>query len=123
MEKSFHQQLHNKQTVNATVPLRHTSAVGIPASCSLIIPIIWASVKRLCRICLLLQRLSKLYIKVMEISGGRSGTDLADISQTWLNDVAALMNNRPRKTLGWRTPAEAMTDETAAFRPTVALDV
>jgi hypothetical protein len=28
--------------------LRHTSAVGIPASCSLIIPIIWASVKRLC---------------------------------------------------------------------------
>jgi hypothetical protein len=45
---------------------------GIPASCSLIIPIIWASVKRLCRICLLLQRLSKLYIKLREVSGGRS---------------------------------------------------
>ncbi len=51
------------------------------------------------------------------------GTDLADLSQTWLNDVAALMNNRPRKTLGWRTPAEAMADEIAAFRSIVALDV
>ena len=45
------------------------------------------------------------------------GTDLGDASQTWLNDVAALMNNRPRK-----TPAEAMADEIAAFRSTVALE-
>jgi IS30 family transposase len=51
------------------------------------------------------------------------GTDLADINQTWLNDVAALKSNRPRKTLRWRTPAEAMADEIAAFRSTVALDV
>jgi IS30 family transposase len=51
------------------------------------------------------------------------GTDLNDASQTWLNDVANLMNNRPRKTLGWRTPAEAMADEIAAFKSTVALDV
>jgi len=28
------------------------------------------------------------------------GTDLGDVSQTWLNHIAALMNNRPRKTLG-----------------------
>ena len=49
------------------------------------------------------------------------GSDLSDASQTWLNDVAALMNNRPRKTLGWRTPAEAMADELAAFTSTVAL--
>jgi IS30 family transposase len=40
-----------------------------------------------------------------------------------LNDVANLMNNRPRKTLGRRTPAEAMADEIVAFKPTVALDV
>jgi IS30 family transposase len=33
------------------------------------------------------------------------------------------MNNRPRKTLGRTTPAEAMADETATFRSTVALDV
>jgi IS30 family transposase len=39
------------------------------------------------------------------------------------NDVANLMNNRPRKTLGWRTPAEAMADEIVAFKSTVALDV
>ena len=51
------------------------------------------------------------------------GTDLDDASQTWLNDVAALLNNRPRKTLGWRTPAEAMADEIAAFKSTVALEV
>ena len=51
------------------------------------------------------------------------GTDLGDASQTWLNDVAALMNNRPRKTLGWRTPAEAMAEEIAAFKSNVALEV
>jgi IS30 family transposase len=49
------------------------------------------------------------------------GTDLSDASQTWLNDVAALMNNRPRKTLGWKTPAEAMAEEMAAFNEAVAL--
>ena len=50
------------------------------------------------------------------------GTDLSTASQTWLNDVAALMNNRPRKTLGWRTPAEAMAEEIKAFSSTVALE-
>jgi len=51
------------------------------------------------------------------------GTDLSDASQTWLNDVAALMNNRPRKTLGWKTPAEAMAEEMAAFNEAVALAI
>jgi len=32
------------------------------------------------------------------------------------------MNGRPGKTLGWKTPAEAMADEIKAFRSTVALD-
>lgn len=36
---------------------------------------------------------------------------------------AALMNNRPRKTPGWRTPAEAIIEENAAFRSTVAPEV
>ena len=43
------------------------------------------------------------------------GTDLSGISQTQLNDVARLMNQRPRKTLGWRTPEEATAEELAAF--------
>jgi hypothetical protein len=47
----------------------------------------------------------------------------SDASQTRPNEVANLMNNRPRKTLGWRTPAEAMADEIAAFKSTVELDV
>jgi transposase, IS30 family len=50
-------------------------------------------------------------------------TDLDDASQTYLNDVAALLNNRPMKTLGWRAPAEAMADELAAFKSTIALGV
>ena len=50
------------------------------------------------------------------------GTDLGDASQTWLNDVARLMNGRPRKSLGWKTPAEAMAEEIKAFSSTVALD-
>lgn len=49
------------------------------------------------------------------------GADLSGVSQTWLNNVANLMNNRPRKTLGWRTPAEAMAEEIKAFKSTVAL--
>jgi IS30 family transposase len=37
------------------------------------------------------------------------GTDLSNASQIWLNDVAALMNNRPRKTVSLRRrPAEAV---------------
>ena len=51
------------------------------------------------------------------------GSDLSNASQTYLNDVARLMNGRPRKTLGWNTPAEAMAEEIAAFKSTVALDV
>ena len=54
---------------------------------------------------------------------GQVHTDLSDASQTWLNDVARLMNGRPRKTLGWKTPAEAMAEEIKAFSSTVALDV
>jgi len=50
------------------------------------------------------------------------GTDLGDTSRTWPNDVAAMMNTRPRKTLGWRTHDEAMADQLAAFRSTVALE-
>ena len=49
------------------------------------------------------------------------GTDLSDASQTWLNDVARLMNGRPRKTLGWKTPAETMAEEITAFRSNLAL--
>jgi IS30 family transposase len=49
------------------------------------------------------------------------GTDLSYLSQTALNDVDRLMNDRPRKTLGWNTPAEAMAEERAAIKSTVAL--
>lgn len=36
------------------------------------------------------------------------GTDLSGYTQVQLNKVAASLNSRPRKTLGFRTPAEAL---------------
>jgi IS30 family transposase len=41
------------------------------------------------------------------------GTDLARHSAEDLEAVAAALNGRPRKTLGWRTPAEALNDHLA----------
>ena len=51
--------------------MRQTSTVGSPASCSLIIPIICASVKRLFLMRLLLL-VGRLYIRMRDLSGGRS---------------------------------------------------
>lgn len=38
------------------------------------------------------------------------GTDLARHSATDLEAIATTLNTRPRKTLGWKTPAEALND-------------
>ena len=50
------------------------------------------------------------------------GTGLSTLSQTELNDVARLMNQRLRKTPGWKTPEVAMAEDLAAFRSNVALE-
>src|SRR5205823_148645 len=38
------------------------------------------------------------------------GSDLAVPSQVDLDAIATELNDRPRETLGWRTPAEKMTE-------------
>jgi len=49
------------------------------------------------------------------------GSNLAEHSQRDLNHIARLLNDRPRKTLGWKTPAQALAEELAAFAATVPL--
>jgi IS30 family transposase len=38
------------------------------------------------------------------------GTDLSGYHPDYLAFIAAQLNDRPRKTLGWKTPAEAFHD-------------
>ena len=38
------------------------------------------------------------------------GTDLSRWSEQEIQAVALTLNNRPRKTLGWKTPIEALND-------------
>ena len=65
----------------------------------------------------LIHRINRVTLEVRQFMP--NGTDLSDASQTRLNDVAALMNSRPGKTLGWKTPAEEM----AACNEAVALSI
>jgi IS30 family transposase len=44
------------------------------------------------------------------------GTDLCAHSEEELEAVAAALNERPRKTLGWRSPAEAFTETLRRLR-------
>jgi len=49
------------------------------------------------------------------------GTDLSQYSQQYLTKVAEEMNNRPRKSLGFRTPAEVMAQKIKELNGGVAL--
>ncbi len=44
------------------------------------------------------------------------GTDLSRWSAEEIEAVAATLNNRPRKTLGWKTPAEALNEQLLSLR-------
>lgn len=49
------------------------------------------------------------------------GTDLSEYSQRRLTQVAEELNNRPRKSLGFRTPAEVMAQQIRELNSGVAL--
>ena len=51
------------------------------------------------------------------------GTNLNDTSRIRLNNDAALTLKRTRKSLGWKTPAKAKTEEMATFDEAVALAI
>jgi len=51
------------------------------------------------------------------------GTDLSQYSQQYLTKVANEMNNRPRKSLGFRTPAEVMAHKIRDLNDSVALQI
>jgi IS30 family transposase len=46
------------------------------------------------------------------------GTDLSRHSREEIETVASALNSRPRKTLGWKTPAEALRDHLRSIRRT-----
>ena len=46
------------------------------------------------------------------------GTDLSRWSAEDIAAVAATLNSRPRKTLGWKTPAEALDDHLRSVHDT-----
>jgi IS30 family transposase len=46
------------------------------------------------------------------------GTDLSRWSAEEIEAVAATLNNRPRKALGWKTPAEAFNDQLLSLQQT-----
>ena len=48
------------------------------------------------------------------------GTDLSRYTRDDLDAVAATLNDRPRKTLGWRTPAEALDETLSSLQASVA---
>jgi IS30 family transposase len=52
------------------------------------------------------------------------GIDLSNLSQTYLNDIARLLNRRPRQTLGRLSPEQALAQEleNVKLAKSVALD-
>ena len=51
------------------------------------------------------------------------GTDLSEYSQRYLTKVAGELNNRPRKSLGFRTPVEVMAQQIRELNSGVALQI
>jgi IS30 family transposase len=51
------------------------------------------------------------------------GTDLSRWSDEAIQAVAAALNNRPRKTLNWKTPAEALDEQLRSLQQTAGATI
>ncbi len=64
------------------------------------------------------ERLVVEVVRMRDSNGFPKGTDLTRWTAEEIDAVAHTLNTRPRKTLGWQTPAEALDEHLRSLQQT-----